>query len=435
MRFLGVTETCDLASLYSRLSLSGHEVRVAIEYAQSRGVLAGMVPHCAGWREELPWLRSGDEAGIILFEATSPGFGAIQDDLRKRGYLVVGGSAYGDRLENDRAFGQQVLRQLGLPTARTWEFVNGHEAQVFIQANPARYVLKFSGTDHSSHDNYVGQRDDGEDVRAMLAARVAMADEAHMRFILMEHLTGVEVGVGAFFNGERFLKPSCLDWEHKRFFPGDLGELTGEMGTVATFDRSERLFELTLARVEPLLRQAGHVGWVNLNTIVNERGVWPLEFTCRFGYPGFAILEPLQNIEWSDLLHGLTSRELGSLPCRSGFSVGVVLSTPPFPYTRLEVPEPIGLPILLAEPLSATDAANIHLGEVGKAGNQLVTAGIYGWTSVVTGTGADIATAQADAYARIKKVAIPNARYRNDIGDCLIDSDYAALESWGLLDD
>jgi phosphoribosylamine--glycine ligase len=251
----------------------------------------------------------------------------------------------------------------------------------------------------------------------------------------MEHVEGVEMGVGAYFNGSDFLSPACLDWEHKRFFAGDIGELTGEMGTVATFERSSRFFERTLARLAPQLRAAGHVGYLNLNTIVNERGIWPLELTCRFGCPGFAILDPLQEIGWAELLRMMARRSGPAFEAARGFSVGIVLTTPPFPYSRLDVDEPVGLPILLPDTLDAEDLRNLHYAEVGLEDGQLVTSGIYGWPMVVTGTGATIAAAQRAAYARARQILIPNVRYRLDIGDRLADRDYSRVEALALLDD
>ncbi len=242
------------------------------------------------------------------------------------------------------------------------------------------------------------------------------------------------MGVGAYFDGRKFLTPACLDWEHKRFFAGDLGELTGEMGTVATFDRSRSFFERTLRKLEPHLREAGHVGYVNLNTIVNEQGIWPLEFTSRFGYPGYAILDPLQDVSWAELLRMMATGDGHGLPTRSGFSVGIVLSTPPFPYSRKEIDEAVGLPILFDEPFGDKDRRNVHYGEVGMDGGQLVTSGLYGWTMVVTGLGATIEAARNEAYARTRRISIPNVRYRLDIGDRLIAGDFARLERLGVLD-
>ncbi|HEX8623013.1 MAG TPA: hypothetical protein VF718_13685, partial [Allosphingosinicella sp.] len=297
------------------------------------------------------------------------------------------------------------------------------------------YVLKFSGPDFESSDHYVGQRADGADVRAVLAARFRARGGAPARYILMDHVDGVEMGVGAYFDGERFLEPACLDWEHKRFFAGDMGELTGEMGTIATFERSSRFFGLTLARLAPLLREHGHVGYVNLNTIVNADGIWPLEFTCRFGYPGFAVLEPLQATGWGALLAAMARRPGGAFGVRPGFCAGIVLTTPPFPYTRKQVDEPVGLPVILDGSLDEEDRGHFHYGEVGMAGLQLVTSGIYGWTMVVTGTGATIEQAKRAAYARAARVFVPGLRYRLDIGDRLIAGDYETVAGLGLLSD
>jgi phosphoribosylamine--glycine ligase len=432
MRFLGIGDYCDLAALYLRLIEEGHEVKISAANPLCRGTLAGMVEQTPDWQGELDWIASAGADGIILFENVAQDRGARQDELRRRGFKVIGGSAYGDRLENDRAYAQQVLDAAGLSIARSWEFTARPAALDFLEKHPGRYVLKFNGPD-AAVDNYVGRLPDGRDVGAFLR-RLANPASLAASFVLMEHVEGVEMGVGAYFDGSKFLQPACLDWEHKRFFPGDLGELTGEMGTVVAYERSRTFFERTLGRLEPLLRDNGHCGYVNLNTIVNEAGIWPLELTCRFGYPGFAILTPLQKTPWGELLGAMTCGSSSAFEAHPGFCVGIVLTCPPFPYPRSQVPEPVGLPVLFEGKLSVDDRRNLHYCELGLEAGELVTSGIYGWAMVVTGVGASIALAQRRANALADRVLIPNVRYRRDIGDRLMAGEYARIESLGLLD-
>jgi len=422
MRILGITETCDLGSLYLRLIAEGHDVRVTVSEPLAAGTMAGMVPRAENWRDELAWIREAGEEGLILFEAV--GFGQLQDQLRNEGYNVIGGSAFGDRLENDRGFAQELLAGLGLSTAPTVEFGNAAAAIADLRARPRRTVFKLSA---SAGETFVGQEPDGSDIAALVEARSAEPDE---RFVLMDFVEGIETGVGAYFDGRQFLLPACIDWEHKRFFAGDMGELTGEMGTVATFDSSARLFETCLTPLQPQLRQAGHVGYVNLNTIINDEGIWPLEFTCRFGYPGFAVLEPLQALAWGELFRQMIARSDGSFATRDGFSACVVLTTPPFPWSRKELECPVGFPIRTGE----IESEHLHWGEVGLADGRMVTAGLYGWTAVVTGTGATVAQARDAAYERARQVRCANMRYRLDIGDKLIAGDLERLRDWGWLE-
>jgi phosphoribosylamine--glycine ligase len=426
MRFLGIGDVCDLGSLYLRLQQEGHEVRVHIARPICRGTLAGMVPHADDWRAELAWLRAAGDDGVVLFENTAERRGQLADDMRSDGFHVIGGSAFGDRLENDRGFAQRMLTGLGLSICPVHEFARREDAIGFLQERPGRYVLKFNG----AMESFVGRLPDGRDIVAFLEGLPASATDT---FILMQHVDGVEMGVGAYFNGEAFLTPSCLDWEHKRFFPGDLGELTPEMGTVVTYERTARFHDLTLGRIAPLLRQHGYCGYINLNTIVNEAGIWPLEFTCRFGYPGYAILDPLQETSWGDLFRSMVSRSHATFRTRRGFAVGIVMTTPPFPYSRPAVEEPVGLPILFDEALTDADRGHLHFGEVGMRNGQLVTSGAYGWTMVVTGTGKTVRAAQRRAVGLAERVIIPNARYRRDIGDRLAGGGLALVEKLGFL--
>src|SRR5688500_18590789 len=103
MRVLGVGETCDLGALYLSLAAEGHEVRAAVSHALAQGTMAGLIEIVPDWRAQLHWVRAAGADGVILFESVSEGFGELQDALRRDGFNVIGGSAYGDRLENDRA--------------------------------------------------------------------------------------------------------------------------------------------------------------------------------------------------------------------------------------------------------------------------------------------------------------------------------------------
>jgi phosphoribosylamine---glycine ligase len=431
VRFLGVGDTVDLGDMYLRLQSSGHEVRVHAADAEAHDVMRGMLHFTDDWRAELDWVRTAGVDGAILFETAS--LGETQDELRRDGFNVIGGSALGDRLENDREYGQSVLRGVGLRTAKSHEFTSFDDAIDFVAKARGRYVFKLNGSEWSSTRGYVGAMENGQDMLALLRAtqRTWPAGDPPS-FVLMDHISGVEVGVGAFFDGERFLSPANLDWEHKRFFPGDIGELTGEMGTVVTYRGAEPMFNDSLARIAALLRESGYCGYINLNTIVNEEGIWPLELTCRFGYPGFPILDSLHRCGWDQIFRSLIRRDGETFPTHDGYSVGVVITVPPFPYAHGYDVLGKGRPISFADDLDECDRQSLHYGEVDERDGQLVTAGMIGYIMVVTGVADSIEAARQTAYARVRKVVIPNARYRNDIGVRLMERDLDEMRRLGL---
>ena len=433
MRYLGIGEYNDLGALYLGLATQGHEVRVFVEHEASRDVYGGMLDFTADWQAELGWLRGADgEPGIVLFESAVRG--ETQDALRRDGFQVIGGSALGDRLEAEREFGQQVLRGFGLRTAATHGFTSYDAAIDFLRRNGGRYVLKFNGAVSPRTRNYIGEMSDAADMLALLEMyRSHDSSSRPPDFVLMRHVQGVEVGVGAYFNGEAFLTPACIDFEHKRFFPGDLGELTGEMGTIVSYRDSQKLFDASLAKVAPLLRDGGYCGYINLNMIVNDEGLWPLEFTSRFGYPGFAICEALHEESWDAIFCRMLRKDGLRIATRPGFSAGVVLTVPPFPYSQGYEELSKGEPICFHPGMSAADRAALHFAEVASQGGHLVTSGSFGYVGVATGIGASVRDAGDEAYRVARQVVLPNMRYRTDIGERVHRHDLARLAALGWL--
>jgi len=89
------------------------------------------------------------------------------------------------------------------------------------------------------------------------------------------------------------------------------------------------------------------------------------------------------------------------------------------------------MPISFREEMSDRDRDAIHYGEVTKCDGQMVTAGMIGYIAVVTGIGDTIEAARESSYGVVRKIVIPNARYRNDIGERLMHKDLDTLKRLG----
>src|SRR5450432_2223642 len=422
--FLFVSLTGLISDIAWQVSKEGHEVRYFIGDKKERDIADGFVAKSKDWEKDVDW------ADILIFDDTL-GQGEKAQALRKAGKKVIGGTAYSDRLEDDRSFGQEELKKAGVNIIPYGEFVSFDDAVDHVTQNPGRYVIKPSGeAQNVKRRLFVGEEDDGQDVIRMLEAyKKALSDEIKV-FQLQRRVSGVEVAVGAFFNGKKFVHPININFEHKKLFPGEVGPPTGEMGTAMFWSEPNALFNRTLLKMEPKLAEEGYVGYIDLNCIVNNNGIYPLEFTSRFGYPTIFIqqegmLTPISDLFW-ELANGLEPK----WRTRSGFQIGVRIVVPPFPFDDEPTFESFSKDNAIVFKRGTPD--QVHIEDVKQVNGQWLIAGTSGVVLAVVGTGQTMKQAQAQVYTRIKNILIPNMYYRTDIGDRWAE-DSDKLHNWGYL--
>lgn len=424
-RFLFVSWDSLIGDIAWQTAKEGHEVKYYIQNPDEREIADGFVPKTDDWRQEVDW------ADVIVFDDVL-GMGSLAEELRRNGKLVVGGTAYTDRLEDDRAFGQQELRAAGVTIIPQENFTSFDDAIAFVKANPTRYVIKPSGeAQNYKRLLFVGEEDDGRDVVQVLGDYKRAWANKIKEFQLQRRIMGVEVATGAFFNGTEFVYPICVNFEHKKLFPGDIGPSTGEMGTAMFWSEPNKIFNATLKKMEPKLRRERFVGYIDINCIVNSNGIYPLEFTSRFGYPTISIQQEGVLLPISELFYKLAEGSISRFRARSGFQVGVRIVVPPFPFKDKETFESSSKDAVIL--FKTPSREGIHIEDVKLLNDEWLVTGTSGVALIVCGIGPTMKQAQRQAYNRVKNVMIPNMYFREDIGDRWNEEDSDRLHSWGYL--
>ena len=422
--FLFISIDSLIGDIVWQIKKEGHNVKYFIQDKDEKSIADGFVEKTDDWEKEVDW------ADVIVFDDVL-GQGTKAQKLRERGKFVIGGTPNSDLLEDSRAYGQEQLKKAGINTIPSWDFTSFDEAISFVQNNPGRYVVKPSGEAQNLKQLlFIGEEDNGGDVVRILEDYKKAWTHRIKEFQLQKRISGVEVAVGAFFNGTEFITPININFEHKKLFPGDIGPPTGEMGTSMFWSRPNKLFSSTLAKMEPFLKEEGYVGYIDINCIVNNYGIYPLEFTSRFGYPTISIQQEGMITPISQFFYELAQGKKPVLKTRSGFQIGIRIVVPPFPFTDNETFETHSKDAVIV--FKKPNSDGVHIEDVKKINGDWFVTGTSGVVLIVVGCGPTMKLAQKQAYSRISNILIPNMYYRKDIGDRWFE-DSDKLHNWGYL--
>ena len=425
-KFLFVSLDALIGDIAWQISKEGHEVKYYIENPEEKEVSDGFVQKVDDWRSEVDW------ADIIVFDDVL-GEGTKSKELRDKGKLVIGGTPYTDKLEDDRAFGQEELKKHGVNILPYKEFTSFEEAIEYVKNNPGKYVIKPSGEAQNIKGLlFIGEEEDGKDVVQVLEDYNKAWKDKIPIFQLQKRISGVEVAVGAFFNGNKFVYPINVNFEHKKLFPGNLGPSTGEMGTSMFWSGPNKIFNNTLKKMEAKLAEEGYVGYIDINCIVNGNGIYPLEWTSRFGYPTISIQQEGMITPIGEFFYALAKGEDVKFKVKNGFQMGVRIVVPPYPFKDQETFDVKSKDSVVY--MKKKDMDGLHIEDVKLVNGEWLVTGTSGVVLIVCGCGSTMKQTQHQVYSRIKNINIPHMYYRDDIGDRWFD-DFDKLHSWGYLRD
>lgn len=409
---------------------AGHDVRL-FQPSDADGtpsrVGEGMVPKVREWVPHMRWADLIVMTDNTKYTAQLAGFFA-------KGFPIFGTTKEAGELELDRQIGQRVLERGGVEVLPCHEFTSYDDAITFVKANDKMFVSKPWGGATDKNLSYVPS------CRADLVCRLQRWKKEGLKgsFVLQERIDGYEMGVGAWFGPGGFSNIIEENWEHKKLMNDNHGPTTGEMGTVMRYVTQSRLFDEVLKPMEEVLHARKFVGSAEVNCMVDKKGQpWPLEFTCRMGWPAFNLSLSMHTgdpANWmADLLEGRDT-----LTAKKGICVGVVVATGDFPFGRDKHELLDGWPI---RGLDESTEGHVWLTSamMGKApiekngtvveAETIVTSGNY--IAVVTGDGPTVEAARKDCYDVANRISIPiHKTMRTDIG-CRLEKCLPPLQKFG----
>lgn len=341
------------------------------------------------------------------------------DELNKEGIKTFGPKANAAIIESSKVFSKALMKKYNIPTAKYEAFTDSKKAIDYIKSeNSFPTVIKADGLALGKGVIIAQTIDEAEKaVNSML--NEGMFGDSSKEIVVEEFLTGVEVTVLAFTDGETVV-PMISSMDHKRAFDNDKGLNTGGMGTIApnpyyTNDIAENAMnEIFLPTIHAMKKEGrSFSGCIYFGLMLTPNGAKVIEYNARFGDPEAQVVLPMIKTDLVDIMEAIWEKKLSEIKIdyHDGACACVVLASGGYPE-QYET----GRPIRGLDENGQIANSNAYVYHAGTklSNGELLTNG--GRVLGITCMGETLEKAILNSYEAVNLIDFDKKHFRKDIG-------------------
>ena len=337
--------------------------------------------------------------------------GAV-DALNAVGVPCFGPRANAAIIEGSKIFSKRLMQKYGIPTAACEIFEDAEAALRYVQTCPLPAVVKADGLALGKGVIICETREEAQEAVSSMMLDGKFG-QSGARVVIEEYLTGPEVSVLSFTDGETVV-PMVSSMDHKRALDNDKGLNTGGMGTVApnpyyTREIAQACMEKIFLPTIRAMKAEGRpfTGCLYFGLMLTEKGPMVIEYNCRFGDPETQVVLPLLESDLYTVMRATTDGTLKDTEVRfrDGHACCVILASAGYPE-HYEKGFEISIPEAVAD--------HVYVAGARREDGKLLTNG--GRVLGVTAVAASLPAAIGAAYRMADQIHFENAFCRRDIG-------------------
>jgi len=334
---------------------------------------------------------------------------------RSSSLKVFGPTKEQARIEGSKQFSKKLMNELDIPTPQFEYFAEPSDFDVndLDSKSYDKMVIKYSGLAQGK-GVFLPNNGDEEGVKEIIRRLLENGDDG---IIIEERLTGREVSVLAFCNGEEAcLMPPAQDY--KRIRDGDTGPNTGGMGALCPSNVSADSMKEIKGHMDAIVKKLKYKGVLYAGLMMvdmpairgdNSRPYF-LEFNCRFGDPeAQVILNLLDNPLLGIITTCMSGEKVLANWKDNTVAVAVVMAHEDYPIKKLDVPTEVKIGHDKMDP-----SIKIYESNVTHIGNKSYTTGGRVLSMVCTSN--SLRGAIDNIYDNTEYVSYDGIYFRRDIG-------------------